>query len=106
VVLSFVVTIIVKHLLHVVVHLAFLLVQVHDYIVILLLLLGMHSLNLLAGLSELSKLLDFGSQVGLDVLELLFDLSHGFSDFLQSLVLLVVKNLLLVRNTLDLIFNI
>ena len=96
VILSLIVTIIIKHLLHIIIHLALLLVQIHHNIVILLFLLSMNGLDLLALLSELPQLLNLRSQMRLDIFQLLFNLSHGFGNLLQSLVLLVIKNFFLV----------
>ena len=105
-ILSFIITIVIENLFHIIIHFTFLLVQVHNDVVILLLLFCMDCLNLLALLSKLSELLDFRSQMSLDIFQFLFNLSDSFGDLLESLILLVIKNFFLVGNTLDLIFYI
>jgi len=95
-ILSFIITIVIEHLFDIVIHLAFLLVQVHHDVVILLFLFGVNSLDLLALLPELPQLLDLWSQMSLDIFQFLFDLSYSFGDLLQSLIFLVIKNFFLI----------
>ena len=95
-ILSFIITVVIEHLFHISIHFTFLLVQVHHNVIILLLLFGMNGLNLLALLSKLSQLLDLWGQMSLDIFQFLFDLSYGFGDLLQSLILLVIKNFFLI----------
>ena len=60
------------------------------------LLLIVFSLSLLHFVSEGSQVDNFRGQLSLSILNLSFDLSHGFSNLLQSLVLSIVKQFLLI----------
>jgi len=82
VILSFIITIVIEHLLNISIHFSFLLIQVHDNVVILLFLFSVNGLNLLALLSKLSQLLDLWSQMSLNIFQFLFDLSYCFGDLL------------------------
>jgi hypothetical protein len=82
VILSFIITIVIEHLFHICIHFSFLLIQVHDNVVILLFLFSVNGLDLLALLSKLSKLLDLWSQMSLNIFQFLFDLSYCFGDLL------------------------
>jgi hypothetical protein len=82
VILSFIITIVIEHLFHICIHFSFLLIQVHDNVVILLFLFSVNGLNLLALLSKLSQLLDLWSQMSLNIFQFLFDLSYCFGDLL------------------------
>ena len=86
VILSFIITIVIEHLFHICIHFSFLLIQVHDNVVILLFLFSVNGLDLLALLSKLSKLLDLWSQMSLNIFQFLFDLSYCFGDLLKSLI--------------------
>lgn len=105
-VLSLVLTVVIEYGFDVILHLALFLVEVHDNVVVLLLLFGVDSLDFLALLSQLSELLNLWSQVGLDVFEFLLNLADSLCDLLQSLILLVVQDLFLIGHSLDLIFDI
>jgi hypothetical protein len=96
VILSFIITIIIEHLFHISIHFSFLLIQVHDNVIILLFLFSVNGLDLLALLSKLSQFLDLWSQMSLNIFQFLFDLSYCFGDLLKSLILLVIKNFFLV----------
>jgi hypothetical protein len=74
VILSLVITIVIEHLFDIGVHFTFLLIQVHDNVVILLFLFSMNGLNLLALLSKLSQLLDLWSQMSLNIFQFLFEI--------------------------------
>jgi len=82
VILSFIITIVIEHLFNISIHFSFLLIQVHDNVVILLFLFSVNGLNLLALLSKLSQLLDLWSQMSLNIFQFLFDLSYCFGDLL------------------------
>lgn len=87
------------------VHLTLLLIEMHHDVVVLLLLFGMNCFDLLHLGSEVSQLLDLWGELLLSIFNLSFDLVYGFGNFLECLILLVVKELFLIRDTLNLVLN-
>jgi hypothetical protein len=95
-VLALVVSVVVVGCFHFRVHLALLLVEVHHDVVVLLLLLGMDCLDLLHLGSQVSQLLNLWGKLLLSVFNLSFDLVDGLGNFLEGLILLVIKKLFLI----------
>ena len=93
-VLSIVFPVVIEHSIDVTLHLFLLLVEVHNNIVILLLLFEISGIDSFDLFSEFSQFFDLGSELLLPVFNLFFNLSYSFGDFLQSLILLVVENFL------------
>jgi hypothetical protein len=69
----------------------------------LLLFLIIDGLKVSVFLAETSQLLDFRCKLLLFVLNLVFNLNDNLSDLLKCLLLLIVENLVSLRDTLDLI---
>jgi len=104
-VLALVVSVVVVGGFHFRVHLTFLLVEMHHDVVVLLLLFGMDCFDLLHLGSEVSQLLNLWGELLLSVFNLSFDLVNGIGDFLEGLILLVIKELFLIGDTLNLVLN-
>ena len=104
-VFSLVISVVVIGLLNLGVQLSFFVIQLHDMVVIHFLLFCVMGLNFLHLLSQLSKFLDLWSKLGLSILHFSFNLSYSLSDLLESLILLVIKKLLLIGYTLNLILD-
>jgi NADH:ubiquinone oxidoreductase subunit K len=95
-VLALVVSVVVEGGFHFRVHLTFLLIEVHHDVVVLLLLFCMDCFNLLHLRSEVSQLLDLWGELLLSIFNLSFDLVNSFGDFLEGLILLIIKELFLI----------
>ena len=83
--------IIVKTLLDVNIELVFFSVEAVNDLIVSFLLIPMNILNFLNIFSNLSQSLDFMGELLLSVKDFLFDLTDGFGDFLEGLVLIVIK---------------
>jgi hypothetical protein len=80
-----------------------LLIEVLHNSIVLLLFLIIDGLKVSVFLAETSQLLDFRCKLLLLVLNLVFNLNDNLSDLLKCLLLLIVENLVSLRDTLDLI---
>lgn len=74
--------------------------------VVLLLLIIIEGFKLSVFLTEASQFLDFRGELLLLVFDLIFNLDHDCCDLLESLFLLVVKYLVRLRYTLDLVLHV
>lgn len=81
------------------------LLQVHHDAVVLLLLFAVDGLLFLHFHSQLAQVLDLWSQFLLSNLDLFLNFLDGGSNLLQRLVLLIVEQLFLVRDSLDLFLD-
>jgi len=98
--------VVVEDLFHVTIHLALFLIKLVDNVIVSFLFLNVDSFDILHFLTKRTQFLNLGSEVLLSVFNFLFNLSHSLRNFLQRLIFLIVKKLLLIGNTLNLIFNV
>lgn len=105
-VLLLLLSVIIESGLHIRADLFFLLVEVHDDVIILLLLFRVGSFNVLHLLTKLPQLLDLWGEGLFSVFDFLFNLLDSLGDFLESLIFLVIEKLLLIGDSLNLLLNV
>jgi hypothetical protein len=96
----------IEQVLHLLLKLIFLLIEILNYSIELLLFLIVNGLKISVFLTEASQFLNFGGQLLLLVLDLIFNLNDDLSDFLKCLLFLVIEDCVSMRDTLNLIVNI
>jgi len=105
-VFTFVVPVVVEHRLNLTLDSLLLLIEVHHDVVVRLLLLGVDALDLLHLGSQRSEVLNFWGELLLSILHFHLNLLHCLRNLLQSLVLLVIQKLFLVRHSLNLLLDV
>jgi hypothetical protein len=81
-------------------------IKVLNNSIILLFLFIINCLEISELLAEASQFLDFRSKLLLFVLDFIFNLDDNLSYLLQSLFLFVIKDLICLRDTLDLFIDV
>lgn len=106
VVSPFIVSVLVENWLDISIHSLLLLVKLVHNIVIHSLLLWVNTFDFTHLLPKLSQPLNFWCKLSLSFLDFRVNLLDSGSDFLKSLIFLMVQHFLLIWDSLDLIFNV